>query len=269
VTLRNRQSVGKYRIEKKLSEGGFAVVYQAFDTIEGIRVALKVPHATHVTADVLSDFRGEVRMAAKLEHPHILPLKDASVIGDRFVIVLPLGERTLTDRLRNRISASVALNLGEQLFDAVAYAHSNRIIHCDIKPDNCILFADNRLKLCDFGIAKVAMKTIRGSGTGTVGFMAPEQAMGKPSFRSDVFSCGLILYRMLSGDWPDWPYQWPFAGATKLKRRVHPDLIEFLKRSTDPVPRKRFRDAQQMLIAYRRLLPRVLNHLERKRRRAG
>lgn len=269
VLLRVRQMVGKYRIEKRLSEGGFAVVYQAFDTIEGIRVALKVPHSMHVREEVLNDFKSEVRMAARLEHPNILPLKDASFIDEMFVIVLPLGERTLSDRLRNRMSLAVALEYGEQLLEAVAYAHHQKIIHCDIKPDNCILFADNRLKLCDFGIAKVAQKTVRGSGTGTVGYMAPEQAMGKPSLKSDVFSVGLIIYRMLSGEWPDWPYSWPAAGYPRLRRRVHPDMIDFLKKAIDPSPRKRFTDGEQMLNAFRRLKTRVLNHAEKRRRKTA
>jgi serine/threonine protein kinase len=100
---------------------------------------------------------------------------------------------------------------------AIAYAHAhNRVIHCDVKPDNFILFPDNVLKLADFGIAKVAYQTLRASGSGTVGYVAPEQAMGKPSFRSDVFSLGLILYRMFSGVLPEWPYagRLPSFGAS-------------------------------------------------------
>ena len=97
----------------------------------------------------------------------------------------------------------LAVKLADQMLEAVAWAHAHRIIHCDVKPDNFILFTDNRIRLADFGIAKVAMKTIRASGSGTVGYVAPEQAVGKPSFRSDVFSLGLILYRMLSGKLPE------------------------------------------------------------------
>ena len=72
--LRARQLLGKYRIERRLGEGGFATVYRAMDTIEGIRVALKIPHASLVNSEVLSDFRNEVRLTARLEHPNILPL---------------------------------------------------------------------------------------------------------------------------------------------------------------------------------------------------
>ena len=267
--LRVRQRLGKYRIEKRLGEGGFARVYQAMDTIQGIRVALKVPHAPYVNDEVLSEFRKEARTTSKLDHENILPVTDASFIGDHFVIVFPLGERTLDDRLKRRISTEVALDIIEQVLSAVACAHRHRIIHCDIKPENVILFADGRARLTDFGIAKVAQKTIRGSGTGTVGFMAPEQAMGKPSLRSDVFSTGLLMYRMLAGEWMEWPFEWPGPGHTRLRSRVHTDLVDLIRRATEFTPRKRFADADQMLRAWLRLKPRVLRSLRAKRRSAA
>lgn len=265
--FKTRQKLGKYRVERRLAEGGFAAVFEATDTIEGVKVALKIPHANLVQPAMLEQFRREVRLIAKLEHPHILPLKDASFIGDHFVIVFPLGERTLADRLRKRVSVSKALAYGEQLLEAVAYAHSLRIVHCDIKPENVIIFPGDRLKLTDFGIAKVAQKTIRGSGTGTIGYMAPEQAMGRPSARSDLFSIGVILYRMLAGEWPEWPFQWPMAGAAVVRRKVHPDLLEVLKRSLAVEPRKRFSDADQMLRAFRSGAKKTLRLVEQRRRR--
>ena len=249
-SLKVRQKVGKYRIERRLGQGGFADVYAAMDTIEGIRVALKVPHAKIVDDSVLKDFRNEVRVAARLEHPNILPLRFAGFMDEKFVIAFQLGENTLSDRITKRLSLHSILDYGQQMLEATAYAHRSKIIHCDIKPENFILFAGNRLKLTDFGIAKVAQKTVRGAGTGTVGYMAPEQAMGKPSFRSDVFSLGLILYRMLSGHWPEWPYEWPPKGISRLRSRVHADLVAVVKRAMDPNPRKRFRDADQMLEAF-------------------
>ena len=265
--MKARQKLGKYRIERRLANGGFAVVYQAMDTIEGIRVALKVPHNVNIDDSVLREFRHEVRMTAKLDHPNILPLKNASFIDDRFVIVFPLVERSLDDRLRRRLSLHTAMYYSEQLIEAVAYAHRSRIIHCDIKPENVIIFGGNRLRLTDFGIAKVALRTVRASGTGTVGYMAPEQAMGKPAFRSDVFSLGLILYRMFSGEWPEWPYKWPPAGYRKLRGRVHPDLITFLRKAIEVNPRDRFRDADQMLAAFRKVKGKALYHAAARQRR--
>ena len=265
--LKSRQRLGKYRIEKRLGKGGFATVYRAMDTIEGLRVALKIPHADNINKEVLNDFRREVRLAVQLEHPNILPLKNASFIEDHFVIAFPLGERTLAERLEKRMALSTALSYGEQLLEAIAFAHRHRIIHCDIKPENLILFPDGRLKLTDFGIAKVAQKTVRGSGTGTVGFMAPEQAMGKPSLRSDVFSAGLVIYRMLTGRWPEWPFEWPAPGYEKLRGRVHPDVTAILRRAIDPNPRKRYRDAEQMLKAFLPARQKALRLAARKRRR--
>lgn len=268
TVLRVRQRLGKYRIERQLARGGFAVVYQAMDTIEGIRVALKIPHASLIDESVLKDFRTEVRLTVKLDHPNILPLRNASFIDDKFVLVFPLGERSLDDRIRKRMSCETALEYAEQMLEAVAYAHRQRIIHCDIKPENVILFG-KRLRLSDFGIAKVAQRTVRAAGTGTVGYMAPEQAMGKPSFRSDVFSLGLVLYRMLTGQWPEWPYDWPPPGYARLRRRAHPDLIAFVHRAIEPDPRRRFRDADQMLSAFRRIKRRCLLFAAEARRRTG
>lgn len=267
--LRVRQKVGKYRIERRLGAGGFANVYAAMDTIEGIRVALKVPHASVVDDSVLKDFRNEVRVAARLEHPNILPLRFAGFMDERFVIAFQLGETTLADRITKRLSLQSILGYGEQMLEATAYAHRSKIIHCDIKPENFILFEGNRLKLTDFGIAKVAQKTVRGAGTGTIGYMAPEQAMGKPSFRSDVFSLGLILCRMLTGHWPEWPYEWPPTGSARMRQRVHPDMVAVIRRAMDPNPRKRFRDADQMLDAYvkaRRKTDRLLTNRQQKKR---
>lgn len=246
-SFRSRQRVGKYRIEKRVADGGFAVVYQAMDTIEGIRVALKVPHSSYIDEEVLKDFRTEVRLTARLDHPHILPLKNASFIDNSFVIVFPLGLESFHERMRRRMSLPTLLDFAEQIISAVAYAHRQRIIHCDIKPENYILFPGNRLRLTDFGIAKVAQKTVRASGTGTVGYMAPEQAMGKPSLRSDVFSLGLLLYRLIAGELPEWPYEWPMPGYSRLKRRVPPAFVDFLRKAMDVNPRKRYRDANKML----------------------
>lgn len=263
--LKTRQKLGKYRIERRLGEGGFASVFKAYDTIQGIRVALKIPHASLLNDAVLEEFRKEVRTTAQLEHENILQIKDASIIDDRLVIVLPLGERTLDDRLRSRFALDTILNISEQLLEAVAYAHRNRVIHCDIKPENIILFPNHRIRLTDFGIAKVAQKTIRGSGTGTVGYMAPEQAMGKPSMRSDVFSIGLTMYRMFSGRWPEWPFEWPFPGYQRVRTKLHADMIALLRKATEPDPRKRFADADRMLRAFAKARTKTISQAKRRR----
>ncbi|MEY4565956.1 MAG: Serine/threonine-protein kinase StkP [Planctomycetota bacterium] len=266
TVLRNRQRVGKYRIERRLAQGGFAYVYQAMDTIEGIRVALKMPHASNVSPMMLNTFQREARLVARLDHPNILPLKDASFIDGRFIIASKLGEKTLCDRLKKRMSVETALEFAEQMIQAVAYAHRMKIIHCDIKPENMILLEDGRLQLTDFGIAKIAQRTIHGSGSGTVGYMAPEQAMGRPSMKSDVFSIGLIMCKMLTGHLPEWPFDWPVPGHRALKRKAHPELVELLRRTLEVRPNRRFRDANELLAAFRRVKPKALRHARARRR---
>jgi serine/threonine-protein kinase len=122
--------------------------------------------------------------------------------------------------------------------------------------------------LADFGIAKVSRLTIEGSGTGTVGHMAPEQAMGRPNKRSDVFSLGLIMFRMLSGSWPTYPFDWPPPGTANLRKKfVHPDLIRFIRKAISARPSERFADAIQMQSMYEKVYPTALRNLKRKRRR--
>jgi len=251
--LRTRQRLGKYVIERRLAEGGFATVYQARDTIEGISVALKIPHAHILSGEAFRYFRQEVRLVSRLEHPNILTLKNADYVDGQFVIVSSLAETSLEDRLQRRISAATAIGYAEQMMTAVAFAHEHRIIHCDIKPENFLLFPEHRIRLTDFGIARVAQRTLHGSGAGTVGYVAPEQAMGRPSFRSDVFSLGLVIYRMLSGHLPEWPFAWPTVGYERLRERLHPEMVELLQKSLELEARKRFRDATRMLAAYRRI----------------
>ena len=268
-TLKVRQRIGKYRIEKRIGEGGFAKVFQAMDTIMGVRVALKVPHRALVDDELLDSFRKEARIVAKVDHPGILQIKDASVIDGRLVIAFPLGKETLSDRLTRRMSFETIMTFTDQLLAAVAYAHENKVIHCDLKPENVILFEDGQAKLADFGIAKVATHTLRGCGTGTVGHMAPEQAMGRPSCRSDVFSLGLIIYRMLTGAWPEWPYEWPLAGHKKLKGRVSPKMIQWLRQSIEVSPTRRFTDAGQMYRAFKKIRPAALRFVQQKRAGGG
>jgi serine/threonine-protein kinase len=259
--------LGKYRIERRVAEGGFAAVYHARDTVSGVAVALKIPHASLVNKEMLEEFRKEVRLTAQLDHPNILPIKDAGTIDGVFYVATPLGTETLNDRLARRMAPRTMLDFASQMLDAVAYAHGKRIMHCDIKPENFILFPENRLRLADFGIAKVAMRTIPASGSGTVGYIAPEQAMGKPSLRSDVFSLGLVLYRMFSGCLPEWPYRWPLAGADRIQRSLHPDMVKLLYRALEVDSEKRYPDAVSMRRAFQRVRPRAIRRSVSRRAR--
>lgn len=263
--IRIRQRLGKFRIEKRLGEGGFASVFQAMDTVMGSRVALKIPHESVTGSDLLTTFRREARLVEAVEHPGILPIRDASIIDDQLVIVFPLGTETLADRMTRRMSFELTISIASQLLQAVAFAHSRRVIHCDIKPENVIMFEGGRICLGDFGIAKAARQSMRAAGTGTVGYMAPEQAMGRPSYQSDVFSLGLIFYRLMSGEWPEWPFQWPMAGYSKLTNKVEPRMISWLKKSLAVDPGSRFTDAVQMKNSFVKLRSSALKYTEQQR----
>lgn len=267
--LRRGQKLGKYRIERRLGEGGFSVVYQAYDTIEGVRVALKMPNRHPVEPEALKVFRSEVKVNARLDHPNILPVKYAGFIEDRFIVVYPLGRETLGDRLGRRLSTGKALDWAEQMLEAVAFAHRKRILHLDVKPDNLILFPGDRLRLADFGLARVSYRTMSASGSGTVGYLAPEQAMGRPSLRSDVFSLGLVLYRMFAGVLPRWPFEWPPPRFDRLRRKATPEMIELIRRALEVDHRYRYGDANHMLVAFRRAKPKVRRKMKRRPRRAG
>lgn len=248
--LKARQKLGKYRILSRISTGSLAEVYRAYDTIHDARVALKLPKFDRLQVD---DVLHEIRVAIKLEHPNILSVQNASYIGGHLVIAMELGEESLADRLERRISTARALDLAEQALAALAHAHEHRIIHCDIKPENYILFPGNRLKLADFGFAKKVLRTLKASGSGTIDYIAPEQAMGRPKFQSDVFSAGLVLWRMFSGKLPEWPYTWPLAGHDTLAARVRPEFIDFLRKAIQTDPKDRYRDAIQMYAEFEKL----------------
>ncbi len=256
--VRVRSRLGKYRIDRRLAEGGFATVYRARDTVSGISVALKIPHPALVTRQMLETFRKEVRLTEQLDHPNVLPIKDAGTIDGVFYVASPLGRETLEDRLARRLAPRTMVDFCMQMLSAVAHAHSKRIMHCDIKPENFILFPENRLRLADFGIAKVAQRTIPASGSGTVGYIAPEQALGRPSLRSDVFSLGLVLYRMFSGALPEWPFRWPMAGRERLERILAPPAVALLRRALEVDNARRFADAGAMHRSFQRLGHRIV-----------
>ena len=248
--LRARQKIGKYRIIRRIASGPLANVYRAKDTIQKQNVVLKIPKAEGSVGE--TEFLHEVQVATRLNHPNILSVLNASYIDDHFVIAMELGDESLADRLERRISTARAIDLAAQAIAALAHAHEHRIIHCDIKPENYILFPGNQLKLCDFGFAKLSLRTLKASGSGTIDYIAPEQAMGRPKFQSDVFSLGLVLYRLFSGKLPEWPFEWPMVGHDRLVGRVRPEIVAMLRKSIQLDPKKRYRDAVQMQAQFER-----------------
>ncbi len=252
--LRIGSRLDKYRLTKRLGHGGFATVYSASDQIECRQVALKIPDEKYVSDPAsLEDLQREVRIMAKLEHPQIVQLKDARFIDGRFVMVFPLGLESLDSRLGRRLARQTAVDFAAQMVTAVAFAHGNKVLHRDIKPDNFILFPDSQLRLTDFGLARIHRGKADHSASGTMGYMAPEQAMGRPTFRSDVFSLGLVLYRLFSGQLPTFPFEAPLPAIARVRRTLSPEYLDWILKAMAPNPNKRFRDGVAMLNALKRI----------------
>lgn len=272
LMVRVGQRLGKYRLRRRVARGGFGDVYEAYDHIEGISVALKIPLDGTLHGESLSDFRREVRITAKLDHPNIMPIKNADFVDGVFMIVQPLGVCSLDERLQKRLNFATKLDYIEQMLAGLAHAHEHGVIHCDIKPENMVLFDSldhgrmGRLRLTDFGIAKLARRTINASASGSVGYIAPEQAMGRPSARSDVFSVGLVIHQLLTGKLPAWPFTWPTEGWERLKRQ-HPDLRQIVRRSIEVEARRRYADAAVMYRAFKRVKRKALEYAAGKRPR--
>ena len=181
----------------------------------------------------------------------MLPVQNASFIDDYFVIAMRLGAETLGDRMTRRMSNRLALDFATQAIAAVAHAHANKIIHCDVKPENFILFPGNRLRLSDFGFSKVALRTVKASGSGTLGYLAPEQALGRPMFQSDVFALGLVIYQLFSGRLPEYPYEWPMPGYDRIRSKLRRRTIGWLRKSLEFRHQDRYRNAVAMEKAFR------------------
>jgi len=264
--LRARQKLGKYRILGRIASGPLADVYRAADTIHKTQVALKIPKADdNVSQD---DFLREVQIATRLNHVNILPVQDASFIDGNFVIAMELGTESLADRIVRRMSTARAMSIADQALAGLAHAHEKKIIHCDIKPENFILFPGNRLKLADFGFAKISLRTLKASGSGTIDYIAPEQAMGRPKFQSDVFSLGLVLYRLFSGKLPEWPFKWPMVGHERLQKRYPPELASMLRKAIELDPADRYRNASEMATVFRRIKRRCAEKKPARKRRS-
>ena len=214
------RTLGHYRIVEKIGEGGMGEVYRARDETLDRDVAIKVlPEEVVEKPDRLARFEREAKAVAKLNHPNIL---DVYELGDHegrpFMATELLEGETLRDRLGGAsLGWRKATEIGAAIADGLAAAHGEGIVHRDLKPDNVFLTEDGRVKVLDFGLAKVeegpvedletvtspAPETAAGSILGTIGYMAPEQVRGEPAdVRSDVFALGCVLHEMLSGASP-------------------------------------------------------------------
>jgi len=225
---------GRYSVERELGRGGMATVYLADDLRHQRKVAIKVLRPELGSVLGPERFTREIRMAAGLTHPHILPLHDSGEAGGLLFYVMPYvrGE-SLRQRLsrQKQLPTEEAAAIVRQVAAALDHAHGHGLVHRDIKPEN-ILLHEGEAMVTDFGIALAAggaageRLTATGLMVGTPEYMSPEQAAGERTLdpRSDIYSLGCVLYEMLAGE-P--PYTGPTAQAVIAKRFI------------DPVPRVR------------------------------
>ncbi len=252
------QRLGKYRLEAHLGTGGSCEVWRARDRVEDIRVALKIPLVGDAGERDSEQLLREIRLVAKLRHPHIMPIKNADVIDGHAVLATELSVGTLEDRSRP-MSVKRILSIVLQVLDGLAYAHRQRVVHCDVTPNNIFLFPDGRVALGDFGISlRIKGRMVTVDDFGTPGYVAPEQAYGKPTYQSDCFAVALILYEYLTGVLPRWPFRWPPRGYQRLRDRTSLAMLAFLKHGLAIDPQKRFKDASEMRAALIEAMPKSL-----------
>src|SRR5579872_3554090 len=264
--------LGPYEIHSSIGAGGMGEVYRARDGRLNRDVAVKIlPASFSADPDRLQRFAQECRAAAALNHPNILSIFD---IGDDphapYVVSELLEGETLRDRLANGVLTSrKAIEYARQIASGLAAAHDRGIVHRDLKPENLFITNDGRVKILDFGLAKLTRPEATGSADaptmhnitepglvmGTVGYMSPEQVRGKAADpRSDIFSFGTILYEMISG-------KRAFHGETpadtmsailkeevpelsETARNVPPGLERIVRHCLEKHPAQRFQSAE-------------------------
>ncbi len=228
---------GRYRIEELIGSGGMANVYKAYDSEAGRTVAVKVLREEHSDdADFLRRFEREARAVLTLSHPNIVKSFDVGEENGISYIVLEYVEGgTLKELIKAKgaLPPRQAVHIASQILDALTHAHANGIIHRDVKPQNVILTPAGVAKLADFGIARDADATTRtfagANVIGSVHYISPEQARGDAvTAESDIYSLGITLYEMLTG-------QVPFAGdntVTVALKHLQEDMVPPIKINT-------------------------------------
>jgi serine/threonine protein kinase/Tol biopolymer transport system component len=276
MTLAPGKILGQYEIRSQLGAGGMGEVYRAHDKRLNREVAIKVlPETLTADPERLSRFEQEAQAAATLNHPNILAVfQMATQDGLSFMVTELLEGETLRDRLRSgSIPLRKAIDYEVQIAHGLAAAHEKGIVHRDLKPENLFITKDGRVKILDFGLAKLTLTkaasstddtlthaTDAGTVMGTVGYMSPEQVRGEPAdHRSDIFAFGTILYEMVTG-------KKTFSKSTsaetmtailndeppsisQLAPSVPPGLQRVVHRCLEKHPEQRFQSASDLAFA--------------------
>ena len=274
--LQRGDRLGPYDIVELLGAGGMGEVYRAHDTKLGRDVAIKVLPVLITNADRLTRFAREGGMLASLNHPHLLTVHDVGDVNGRPYLVTEFvdGGTLKTWALAEKRTWRQTVELLVGVADGLAAAHAAGIVHRDVKPDNILVAKNGYAKLADFGLAKLfegidratadtigAARTHPGMIVGTIAYMSPEQAAGKPAdARSDIFSFGVVLYEVLAG-------RQPFAGASDLEvlqrvqhkpaeplsEEIPPALRMVVEKALEKDPAERYQSMRDMVVDLRRL----------------
>lgn len=262
--------INRYEIIMKIGSGGMADVYKAKDRVLNRLVAIKVLKQEYSTdATFVKKFRVEAQSAAGLSHPNIVNVYDVGEDDGVYFIVMELVQGiTLKNYIdmKGKLDIREALSISVQIASGLSAAHENRIIHRDIKPQNIIMSRDGKVKVTDFGIAKVAdSTTVTTTAAGTVHYISPEQARGGYSDeRSDIYSLGITMYEMVTG-------RVPFEGETNVAvalmhiqseitppRQLEPSIpVSFEKiilKCTQKKPERRYASARELIADLRKVL---------------
>ncbi len=265
----NRTLDDRYTILERIGGGGMADVYRAHDKLLDRSVAVKVLRSQFTDdEEFVSRFRREAQAAAKLSHPNIVNIYDVGLDDQAYYIIMEyISGETLKDKIDREapLPVETAVRIAIEIAEALEHAHQNNIVHCDIKPHNIMVTRSGRIKVTDFGIARaVTSSTMTNSGTiiGSVHYFSPEQAKGTAvGAKSDIYSLGVVLYEMLTGQVP-FTGESPISIALKhlqeepkppreLNSEIPPLIEAIVVKAMHKDPAARFSDIGEMIADFR------------------
>lgn len=256
---------GRYEIASRVGGGGMAMVYKARDVLLNRYVAIKVLNESLSNdSEFIRRFSREAQAAASLSHPNVVNVYDVGRDGYTHYIVMELVEGpTLKEYIQDNgpLSVEEASSVAVQICEGLAHAHDNQIVHRDIKPHNILLGSKGRVKVTDFGIARAASSstiTQKGSVMGSVHYFSPEQARGGAiGEKSDIYSLGVVLYEMITGDLPfDGDsaisialkhLQEPVKDPRKYNEQLNESFVQIVLKALEKDPAERFSSARAMM----------------------